>query len=161
MLVVTSRPRTSSLQCHSTWDRGNTFIPVPEVRPPEEWGCDWQSWQRKWDNTAQWTFCCARGTELYRGAKSIELCMRCMVHWTLLKCLGHSRAEVPPNLALDHSGQIVFIFAILLCHSPTPTQSWGIIIFFAFNFGNCALIFFLFSKLIALIFSKFLQLLPQ
>ena len=24
--------------------------------------------------------CCARGPELYRDAKSIELCMKCMVH---------------------------------------------------------------------------------
>ena len=46
-----------------------------------------------------------------------------------------------------------FHFSILLCHSPTPNQSQGIIISFSFNFSNCS-IFSLFSKLITLIFFK-------
>ena len=35
-----------------------------------------------------------------------------------------------------------FHFSILLHCSPTPNQSWGIIISFRFNFSNCSIFFF-------------------
>ena len=55
------------------WEWGSPFIPVPEVQTPKDGGCDW--WQRKWKwgHTVQWTFCGARGTELYWDATGIEL----------------------------------------------------------------------------------------
>ena len=68
------------------------------------------------------TICCARGTEHYQGAKSTKLCSKYMVHWTLQMCLGHSRAEVPHNLVLDHTRSDLFIFYhsfALLPHSKS------------------------------------------
>ena len=55
------------------WERGSPFIPVPEVWTPTDRGCN--QWQRKqkWDRTVQWTFCGARGTELYWDATAIKL----------------------------------------------------------------------------------------
>ena len=41
-----------------------------------------------------------------------------MVHWTLQKCLGHSRAEVPHNLVLDHTRSDHFFLPFFFTAPP-------------------------------------------